>query len=75
MREHKSLWWAALFHFYWVYVASFWWRGGEGAAGVASVRRHQEMPPCRGAPIAAGSKADPPLAKAEPSAMLVAPLW
>ena len=36
------------------------------AAGVASVRRDQELPPCRTEPVLAGSKMDPLLAKAEP---------
>ncbi|KAK4830926.1 hypothetical protein QYF61_014299 [Mycteria americana] len=36
------------------------------AAGVASVRRHQELPPHRTQQVPAGSKTDPPLAKAEP---------
>ena len=38
----------------------------EGAAGVASVRRDQELPPCQTEPVPASSKMDPLLAKAEP---------
>ncbi|KAK4805327.1 LOW QUALITY PROTEIN: hypothetical protein QYF61_018190 [Mycteria americana] len=38
----------------------------RGAAGVASVRRHQELPPCPTKPVPAGSKTDPKLPKAEP---------
>ncbi|KAK4810725.1 hypothetical protein QYF61_007699 [Mycteria americana] len=38
----------------------------QGAAGVASVRRHQKLPPCQTEPVPAGSKTDPLLAKAEP---------
>jgi len=34
---------------------------------VASVRRHQELPPCQTEPMPAGSKTDPLLAKAEPT--------
>lgn len=37
-----------------------------GAAGVASVRKHQELPLCQIEPVPAGSKTDLPLAKAEP---------
>ena len=32
---------------------------------MASVRTHQELPPCQSAPVPAGSKIDPPLPKAE----------
>jgi len=35
-----------------------------GAAGVASVRRHQELPPCWTEPVTVGSKTE--LAKVEP---------
>jgi len=41
-------------------------RFAGGAAGVASVRRDQELPPYQTEPVPASSKADPPLAKAEP---------
>lgn len=37
-----------------------------GAAGVAYVRRHQELPPCQIEPVPAGSKTDLQLARAEP---------
>jgi len=35
-------------------------------ARVASVRRHQELPPCQAEPVPTDFKTDPPLAKAEP---------
>jgi len=38
-----------------------------GAIGVASVRSCQKLPPCLIKPVPAGSKMDPPLAKAKPS--------
>ncbi|KAK4830635.1 LOW QUALITY PROTEIN: hypothetical protein QYF61_012460 [Mycteria americana] len=46
----------------------FMWQilGSRGASGVASVRRHLELPPCQTEPVPASSKSDPPLAKAEP---------
>ncbi|KAK4831883.1 hypothetical protein QYF61_020030 [Mycteria americana] len=46
----------------------FMWQGfgSKGAAGVASVRRCQKFPPCLIEPMPAGSKTNPPLAKAEP---------
>ena len=46
----------------------FAWQGfgSGGATGVASVRRCQKLPPCWTEPVPAGSKMDPPLAKAEP---------
>lgn len=46
----------------------FMWPGfGSGVAdGVVSVRRDQELPPCRIEPVPAGSKTNPTLAKAEP---------
>ncbi|KAK4810932.1 hypothetical protein QYF61_013340 [Mycteria americana] len=43
---------------WWVLVAG-------GATGVTSVRRCQKLPPYRIEPVPAGSKTDPPLAKAE----------
>ena len=39
---------------------------GGGAAGVASVRRCQKLPPCSVDPVPASSKKDPSVAKAEP---------
>ncbi|GAB0178358.1 zinc finger and BTB domain-containing protein 5 [Grus japonensis] len=47
----------------------FTWQGagsGWGAAGVASVRRHQELPPCEIQLVTACSKTDLPLPKAGP---------
>jgi len=38
----------------------------ERCAGMASVRRHQELPPCWTATASASSKTDPLLPKAEP---------
>lgn len=38
----------------------------EGAAGVASVRRHQKLPLCLTEPKSAGSNTDLVLAKAKP---------
>ncbi|KAK4815591.1 hypothetical protein QYF61_004806 [Mycteria americana] len=40
--------------------------GSKGTTGVASVRRCQKLHPCWTEPDPAGSKTDPPLAKAEP---------
>jgi len=37
-----------------------------GAAGVASVRSYQKLPPCPIEPMPVGPNMDPPLAKAEP---------
>ena len=36
------------------------------ATGVASVRSCEKLPPCLIKPVPAGSKMDPPLAKAKP---------
>ena len=46
----------------------FAWQGfgSGGATGVASVRSCQRISPCPIEPMPAGSKTDPPLAKAEP---------
>ena len=46
----------------------FAWQGfgSREATGVASVRRCQKLPLCPIEPMPAGSKMDPPLAKAEP---------
>jgi len=46
----------------------FAWQGfGSGwAIGVASVRSCEKLPPCLTEPVPAGSKTDPPLAKAKP---------
>jgi len=46
----------------------FAWQGfgSRGAIGVASVRSCQKLPPCTMEPVPAGSKTDPPLAKAKP---------
>jgi len=38
----------------------------RGAIGVTSVRSCQNLPPCLTEPVPAGSKTDPPLAKAKP---------
>lgn len=45
----------------------FMWQGFfcGGYAEVASVRRHQRLPPCQTESVPASSKIDPPLAKAE----------
>jgi len=40
--------------------------GSRGAIGVASVRSCEKLPPCLIKPMTAGSKTDPPLAKAKP---------
>ena len=40
--------------------------GSGGATGVSSKRSCQKLPLCPTEPMPAGSKADPPLAKAEP---------
>jgi len=39
---------------------------GGAAIGVVSVRSCQKLPPCLIKPVPAGSKTDPPLAKAKP---------
>jgi len=39
--------------------------GSGGATGVASVRSCEKLPPCLIKPVPAGSKTDPPLAKAK----------
>ena len=46
----------------------FVWQGfgSGGAIGVASVRSCKKLPPCLIKPVPAGSKMDPPLAKAKP---------
>ena len=46
----------------------FAWQGfgSRGAIGVASVRSCEKLPPCLIKPVPAGSKTDPPLAKAKP---------
>ena len=46
----------------------FAWQGfgSGGATGMASVRSCQKLPLCPTEPMPAGSKTDPPLAKAEP---------
>jgi len=46
----------------------FVWQGfgSRGAVGVASVRNCQKLPPYLINPVPAGSKMDPPLAKAKP---------
>lgn len=38
----------------------------EEAAEVATIRKHQKLPPCEAQPIPASSNIDLPLAKAEP---------
>jgi len=48
----------------WVCVARFWL--AERAIGVASVRNCEKLPPCLIKPEPAGSRTDPPLAKAKP---------
>lgn len=40
--------------------------GIGGAAGVASVRRPQKLPPCQTEPVLASSRMNSPLARAEP---------
>jgi len=47
----------------------FAWQGfgSGGAVGLASVRSCEKLPPCLLKPGPAGSKTDPPLAKAKPS--------
>jgi len=46
----------------------FAWQGfgSRGAIGVASVRSHEKLPPGLIKPVPAGSKTDPPPAKAKP---------
>jgi len=46
----------------------FVWQGfgSRGALGVTSVRSCEKLPPCLIKPVPAGSKTDPPLAKAKP---------
>jgi len=53
--------------------------GRGGAIGVASMRSCEKLPPCLIKPVLAGSKTDPPLAKAKPisdggSASVITPL-
>lgn len=50
------------------FCTGFMWQGvgSKGSAGMASVRRRQELSPSPREPVSASSKADPPLAKAEP---------
>jgi len=40
--------------------------GSRGAIGVASVGSCEKLPPCLIKPVPAGSKTDPPVAKAKP---------
>jgi len=40
--------------------------GSGGPAQVASVGRHQELPPCWTDPVPASSRTDPPLVKIKP---------
>jgi len=46
----------------------FVWQGfgSGGSIAVASVRSCENLPPCLIKPVLAGSKTDPPLAKAKP---------
>lgn len=53
----------------------FMWQGLVAGVFRASVRRDQELRPCKTVAVPAGSKRDPWLAKAEPGLTLVAPLW
>lgn len=58
----------ALWCFYHSQCTGFMWQdfGSNGAAGVVSVRRHQELPTCQTEAVPAGSTTDPPMARSKP---------